>query len=708
MSVVERTQELESATDLVARVRNLAVTFETRMGDVPAVQDVSFDLRRGETLAIVGESGCGKTTVAFALIGFLGKNGRVSNGSIEFLGRDLTNLSEKQLRNIRGNRISMVYQDPMSALNPTLRIGKQLTEILTEHNEGYSEEAAFKRCVAMLEQVHMPDARTMMDRYPHQLSGGQQQRVIIAGGLLNVPALLILDEPTTALDVTIEATVLDLVSEIKKDFDTAVLFITHDLGVVARVADRVAVMYAGEIVEMAPVEELFARPRHPYTIGLLRCSPRAGASKHELALESIVGVVPSPASLPPGCLFEPRCPYGDEKSRAKRPDFGEWTDGHWVRCHHHEAIARGEKTADPQKKPPAPRPSLGGEKGEKVLVVEDLRTYYEQRGRSLAALFGLGEKKYLHAAEEISFELRAGQTLGIVGESGSGKTTVAKTILGLESPTGGTIEFLGLELKGKVNARNRETLKHLQMVFQNPDSTLNPSASIGRALGRSIIRLTDTPRRDVRKRMIELLESVKLGERYADRLPRQLSGGEKQRVAIARALAGNPDLIVADEPTSALDVSVQAAVLNLLLEIQARNKAAFIVISHDLSVVLYLADYIAVMYLGHLVEYGPAADFLHPPYHPYTEALLAAIPLPDPALEKKRIRLPGTMPSALDPPEGCVFHTRCPRYIGDICHTDPPVRAFGKEHFILCHHEKGFLASRDPVLQSQPATGDGS
>jgi peptide/nickel transport system ATP-binding protein len=282
---------------------------------------------------------------------------------------------------------------------------------------------------------------------------------------------------------------------------------------------------------------------------------------------------------------------------------------------------------------------------------------------------------------------------------------VAKTILGLESPTGGTIEFMGLDLKGPVDARSRNTLKLLQMVFQNPDSTLNPTSTVERAVGRSVRRLTDTPRRQVRQRVIELLESVKLGERYADRLPRQLSGGEKQRVAIARALAGNPNLIVADEPTSALDVSVQATVLNLLLEIQGRNQAAFVLISHDLSVVLYLADYIAVMYLGHVVEYGPAADFLTPPYHPYTEALLSAIPVADPSVEKKKIRLSGTIPSALDPPEGCVFHTRCPRYIGDVCHTEPPVRQFGSEHSIVCHHDKQFLASRDPVLQAREREG---
>ncbi|MGH3004508.1 MAG: dipeptide ABC transporter ATP-binding protein [Gaiellaceae bacterium] len=687
------------SSDLVVRVSNLAIDYETRYGDVSAVREVSFDLRRGETLALVGESGCGKTTVAYGLIGFLGKNGKVTSGSIEFLGRDITGLSEKQLRAIRGKNVSMVYQDPMSALNPSMRIGKQLTEILTEHNE-ISREEAFKRCVAMLEQVRMPDARGMMDRYTHQLSGGQQQRVIIAGGLLNNPALLIMDEPTTALDVTIEATILDLVDAIKNDFNTAVLFITHDLGVVARIADRVAVMYAGEIVEEAPVDEIFHAPRHPYTRGLLVAIPRSGVSKKDAALEPIVGVVPSPAALPPGCLFEPRCPYGDDRSRDEHPDFRRLTDTHAVRCHHAEAIASGTKSLDASKKPPPP-PVLELT-GESILEVDDLRTYYAHRGRSAAGIFGF-DKKYVKAADHVNLSLRAGETLGLVGESGSGKSTVAKTILGLEPLTGGRIEFVGLDLAGGVGSRSRKTLKLLQMVFQNPDSTLNPSVTVGAAIGRSVLKLTDTPRSDVRGRVIELLDSVKLGQRYYDRLPRQLSGGEKQRVALARALAGNPDLIVADEPTSALDVSVQAAVLNLLLEIQAKNRTAFILISHDLSVVRYLADTIAVMYLGRIVEYGPASAFFDPPYHPYTEALLSAVPLPDPSVEPKKVRLSGNIPSALDPPEGCVFHTRCPHYIGDICHTDPPLRQLGDRHVVLCHHEPGYLAALEPVLDAQEA-----
>jgi peptide/nickel transport system ATP-binding protein len=703
MSLAPATREPRTAYEHVLRVRNLAIDYAVRGGVVSAVREVTFDLGRGETLALVGESGCGKSTVAFSLIGFLGRNGRIANGSIELLGQDLTGLTEKELRAIRGKNVSMVYQDPMSALNPSMRIGKQLTEILTEHND-ISEGEAFRQCVSMLEQVHMPDARGMMDRYAHQLSGGQQQRVIIAGALLNRPALLIMDEPTTGLDVTIEATVLDLVEEIKREFDTAVLFITHDLGVVARIADRVAVMYAGEIVEQASVEDVYGSPRHPYTQALLNCIPRGGASKRDAPLDSIVGNVPSPANLPPGCLYEPRCPY-HEATCLQHPELRTLEGKRHVRCHFAEEIAAGTKRIDPSKT--VPPPPAAPEDRQEILHVTDLRTYYLQKSRSLAGIFGF-DKKYVKAVEGIDLTLHARETLGIVGESGSGKSTVAKTILGLEPVTTGRIEFVGLDLTRPVGKRGRKTLKLLQMVFQNPDSTLNPQFRVGDTIGRSVVKLTDTPRRQVRDRVIDLLEAVKLGERYYDRYPRQLSGGEKQRVAIARALAGDPDLIVADEPTSALDVSVQAAVLNLMQEIQVKNRTAYILISHDLSVVRYLADYIAVMYLGHIVDYGPASEFFTPPYHPYTEALLSAIPLPDPTVEPKKVRLSGSIPSALDPPKGCVFNTRCPHYIGDICHTDPPFNKVGDRHFVLCHHSTDYLSSLEPVLELGPRSTSAS
>jgi peptide/nickel transport system ATP-binding protein len=683
--------------EAVMRCRDLAIDYAVRRGVVSAVRDVSFDLRVGETLALVGESGCGKSTVAFSLIGFLGRNGRIAGGSIEFLGRDITTMGERELRSIRGKNISMVYQDPTSALNPSMRIGKQLQEILTEHDE-ISDKAAFDRCVEMLERVHMPDARSMMRRYPHQLSGGQQQRVIIAGALLNRPALLIMDEPTTGLDVTVEATVLDLVEEIKRDFETAVLFITHDLGVVARIADRVAVMYAGEIVELGAVDAMYQAPRHPYTQGLLACIPRGFSSVEGARLQSIPGVVPAPGALPPGCAFAPRCSFRDNLC-SQHPELRDSEPGRVVRCHYAEEIAQGVKqpggAEDAVAAPAAAmtHPELGN-----ILTVADLRTYYEYAARSLPGLLGF-DKRHLQAVDGVDLSLRAGETLGIVGESGSGKSTLAKTIMGLEPISGGKIDFMGLELTAPVGKRSRHTLKMLQMIFQNPDSTLNPTFRVGDTISRSVIKLTDTPRRAVRARVIELLESVKLGESYYERYPRQLSGGEKQRVAIAAALAGNPNLIVADEPTSALDVSVQAAVLNLLQEIQAENRTAYILISHDLSVVRYLADHVAVMYLGHIVDYGPAVEIFKPPYHPYTEALLSAIPVPDATTESKRVRLSAEIPSAMHPPAGCVFHTRCPHYIGEICHTPPPLRTIGSGRVIACHHSAEYLAALQSVYE---------
>jgi peptide/nickel transport system ATP-binding protein len=445
--------------------------------------------------------------------------------------------------------------------------------------------------------------------------------------------------------------------------------------------------------------DVFMNPLHPYTRALLACIPRAGVSKRETVLQSIVGVVPPPSALPTGCSFEPRCPYGEERSREEHPEFRRVNGNHSVRCHFAEQIATGTKSIDTSK---VVRPPITvAEPGPPLLEAQDLQTYYRQKG---GGLLGLGDKRYVKAVEDVDLQLHAGQTLGLVGESGSGKTTVAKTILGLEPATGGRIEFMGIDLRGTVDARARNTLKLLQMVFQNPDSTLNPTMKVGTAIGRSVSKLTDVGRRGVRHRVTELLDSVKLGERYYDRLPRQLSGGEKQRVAVARALAGNPNLIVADEPTSALDVSVQAAVLNLLLEIQAKNQTALILITHDLNVVLYLADWIAVMYLGHIVDYGPRSAFLTPPHHPYTEALLSAIPLPDPTIEKKKIRLEGSIPSALDPPAGCVFNTRCPRYIGEICHTDPKIHKLPDGQIIACHHDLEYLSSLEPVIEFSEAT----
>ncbi len=673
-------------------VQDLAISYATRRGDVPAVRDVRFDIQRGEAHSIVGESGCGKSTVAFGIVNFLGRNGRIVNGRILFQGQDLVGRSPEELRRIRGDRIAMVYQDPMAALNPSMRLGEQMAEVLIVHRMMKPKEAE-EACVEMLRRVHMPDPANVIRRYPHQISGGQQQRVVIAMALLNDPALLIMDEPTTALDVTVEATVLDLVAELQREFETAIMYISHNLGVVARVSDRVAVMYAGEIVERAAVRALFARPQHPYTQGLLRCVPRLGMDKRDSVLYPIRGRVPSPSALPPGCVFEPRCDYAREECRLRKPDLRLVETGHFARCHFAEEI-RGMPWQPPEEllAQMAAPPAAGAAP---LLRVANAKTFYQAPNRKLFSR----EKLLVKAVDDISIELQKGQTLGIVGESGCGKSTLVKTIIGMEKPTGGEFEFMGVDISGPITRRKLAIVREMQMVFQNPDSTLNPSFTVGYQIARPLRRFKTVPGREVRDEVIRLLEMMKLGERYYDRYPRQLSGGEKQRVGIARAIAGRPGLVLCDEPVSALDVSVQAAVLNLLLEIQHKMGATLAFIAHDLSVVRFFCDQIAVMYLGQVVEYGPADAIYAPPYHPYTEALLSAVPIPDPSAAQKHIRLLGTVPSALNPPSGCRFHTRCPRKVGEVCERETPPWHVGENgHRIFCHIPLAELRKIEPVI----------
>jgi len=664
----------------ILEVDGLAISYKTRRGDVPAVRDVSFEIMRSEAHSIVGESGCGKSTVAFGIVNFLGRNGKIVGGRILFQGRDLVGRSQEELRKLRGDRIAMVYQDPMQALNPSMRLGDQMAEVLIVHRK-MKKAAAEERCLQMLERVYMADPASVMRRYPHQISGGQQQRVVIAMALLNDPALLIMDEPTTALDVTVEAAVLDLIAELQQEFATAIMYISHNLGVVARVSQRVGVMYAGELVERSTVEEVYLHPHHPYTQGLIRCVPRLGADKSSSYLHPIRGRVPSPANLPPGCVFEPRCDYARPECCSRRPPMREVSPGHWVRCFFAEEVAQQARLPQDAlvealaaaRATPADRP---------ILRVEGARTYYEVPSKRLIG----GGKQQVKAVDDVSLEVFPGETFGIVGESGCGKTTLVRTIIGLERPTDGAFEFMGFDIRTPLAKRDLALIRNLQMVFQNPDSTLNPSFSVGAQIARPLRRFKVVPKSEVRQEVIRLLNLMKLGEAYYDRLPQQLSGGEKQRVGIARAIAGRPELVLCDEPVSALDVSVQAAVLNLLMDIQKQLGTTLVFIAHDLSVVRFLCDRIAVMYLGQIAEIGSAEAIYAPPYHPYTEALLSAVPIPDPRVEQKHVRLSGTVPSALDPPSGCRFHTRCPRMLGPICQTQaPPRQDDGNGHYIYCH-----------------------
>jgi len=692
-----------SENNTVLEVDNLQISYETRKGDVEAIQGVSFKVGEGETVGLVGESGCGKSTIAFGIVNFLGSNGKIVDGSIRFQGNELVGRSQEELKELRGDRIAMVFQDPMQALNPSLRLGEQLAEVLTCHRD-IAQAEAWERSIQMLKRVNMPDVENVMTRYPHQISGGQQQRIVIAMAMLNNPALLIMDEPTTALDVTVEAAVLDLLEELKQDFNAANIFITHNLGVVARVSDYLCVMYAGQMVESGPLVEIFRNPRHPYTMGLLACVPRLGDSKQESLLQPIRGRVPPPVERSKTeCIFAPRCNYVTEDCRKARPGFTKITPEHMARCIYALEIedrARTRKQRKVKETPPETEASQ-----EELLSFKNLKVYYPQESNSVVSLFGMGEKKFVKAVDDVSVRIAKGRTLGIVGESGCGKSTLVKGIIGLEAVTGGEVEFMGFDASQPVSMRDTRLIQEMQMVFQNPDSTLNPSYSVGFQIARPIKRFKTVPKKQVKSEVIRLLKAVRLPATYYERLPRQLSGGEKQRIGIARALASRPDLIICDEPVSALDVSVQAAVINLLLEIQQVFGSSMIFIAHDLSVVRFFSDDIAVMYLGQIVEIGPADAIYDPPYHPYTEALLSAVPIPDPDVEQKDLRLSGNVPSALNPPDGCRFHTRCPRRHellpdgGKICETEtPPWRDSQKGHRIFCHIPIEELAKIDPVV----------
>jgi len=705
----------EVATDVpVLDISDLAIAYKVRGGEIEAVQNVSFTINRGESHGIVGESGCGKSTVAWSIVNFLGQNGYVKRGSIKFMGEELVGKPSEELRRLRGNRIAMVYQDPMQALNPSMRLGEQMAEVLTFHQE-ISRSEARARCIAMLEMVHMPDAANVIRRYPHQISGGQQQRVVIAMALLNNPALLIMDEPTTALDVTVEATVLDLIAELRSEFDTAIMYISHNLGVVARVCSKVGVMYAGEMVERANVEEIFAIPQHPYTQGLIRCVPKLGAEKGSSMLYPIPGRVPAPNQRPSGCVFAPRCDYVQQRCLDERPRLRQLDNGTFVRCHFSEEIDMALWTPPAEMELPQKKAKdvvdlpndTAVDAPEILLQLDHLQKYYPVQGSGLADMLGMAKKRYVKALEDATFSVPRGSTLGVVGESGCGKSTLIRTIIGLEDASGGSAEFMGFDITEDLSERNVDLIQELQMVFQNPDSTMNPSYTVGKQIGRPMIRFGTVPREKVRGEVIKLLEAMRLSAAYYDRLPRQLSGGEKQRVGIARALASHPDLLLCDEPVSALDVSVQAAILNLLLEVQEEYNTTMVFIAHDLSVVRFFSDNIAVMYLGQVMEIGPAEDIYQPPYHPYTEALLSAVPIPDPTATQRRIRLEGTVPSALNPPTGCRFHTRCPRREllpdgGKICETEiPPWRETENGHRIFCHIPLETLSDLDPVLMKR-------
>ncbi|MEE8267240.1 MAG: ABC transporter ATP-binding protein [Acidiferrobacterales bacterium] len=690
---------MTSSSDIpVLEIQDLNISYYTRAGEIPAVIDFSLTVNKGETVGLVGESGCGKSTVAWAVMQYMGHNGRIKSGTINFKGRNLNELSGENLRRIRGSEISMIYQEPFAALNPSLTVASQLMEVPITH-ERSSEKEAWERSLQILSDVRLPDPERIMRAYPHQLSGGQQQRVVIAMALLSKPSLLLLDEPTTALDVTVEAGIVKLIADISRKFGTSQIYISHNLGLILEVCDRVFVMYSGEVVEEGSIHSMFTWPKHPYTHGLFGCIALPTADKNAAPLKPIRGQLPLPHERPRGCNFGPRCDYFqagtcDVEAIMMEPVIGSQATDHGVRCVRWNQIEFGTEVAHGDAKAPI-------EIGERVLEVERMQKYYEVYDRSIAALISGRRIKLVKANEALDFDACRGETVAIVGESGCGKSTFAKVLMGLECSTGGVLRYEGREIGNlPVQKRSPRQLGSLQMIFQNPSDTLNPSHTVGGQIGRVIKKFgVESDKVKIRERVLKLLDLVKLPQDFYLRRPRQLSGGQKQRVGIARAFAGNPSMVIADEPVSALDVSVAAAVTELLTDIQREHKTTLLFISHDLSVVRYLADRIVVMYLGQIMERGTTAQIFAPPYHPYTEALLSAVPIADPEVSKREIVLQGNLPSVLNPPKGCPFVTRCPRKIGEICERErPPMQMAAEGHAIACHIPLDELRKVEPVI----------
>ena len=668
--------------ELILSVRGLRMGFASGFARtrkvLAAVDGVDFALRAGETLALLGESGCGKSATALSLLRLLPAAGRILGGEVNFAGRDLLQLPESEMRTVRGGGMAMIFQEPATSLNPVLTVGRQIGEVLERH-VALTGTAARQRAFELLNAVGIADALRRLDEFPFQLSGGMKQRVMIAVALAGNPRLLIADEPTTALDVTIQAQILDLLRRLQAERGMGLLLITHDLGVVAQMAHRVGVMYAGEIVEEAPRDTFFATPLHPYTQKLFAALPEL--SRRGGRLETIAGQVPALSAMPSGCRFAERCPHAWARCRDEAPGWHEAGDGHRVRCH---LLAEPGRALVSQAKADAPAsPLLTPDFS--LLTVENLLVHFPIRRGVLQRTVG-----HVKAVDGVALELLRGRTLALVGESGCGKTTVGKAILQLIQPTGGSVRLEGRELNGLARSELRPLRRRLQMIFQDPFASLNPRFSVGEIIGEGMSALAvTTQEKDKQVAIATLLQQVGLDPASALRYPHEFSGGQRQRIAIARALAVQPELIVCDEPTSALDVSVQAQILNLLKTLQDDLGLAYLFITHNFAVVEYLAHEVAVMYLGRIVERGQVDEVLRSPKHPYTQALLSAVPSPRLAENKTSqpefIRLAGETPSPANPPGGCHFHPRCPQ-ASEACRTSyPETSRVSATHTVRCH-----------------------
>jgi peptide/nickel transport system ATP-binding protein len=663
-------------------VRNLAMGFTSGRRVLPAVSGISFEVAEGETYALLGESGCGKSATALALMRLLPAAGRVLGGEVRLGERELLGLPEAEMRAVRGGGMAMIFQEPATSLNPVMTTGRQIGEVLAQH-AGLQGEAARARAGKLLAAVGISDPERRLNEYPFQLSGGMKQRVMIAMALAGNPALLVADEPTTALDVTIQAQILDLLQDLQAERDMGMLLITHDLGVVARMAHRVGVMYAGELVEEAPRAEFFATPRHPYTQALFAALP--DLSQRGARLATIPGQVPSLSAMPTGCRFAPRCPHVMARCREASPDWCELAPGHRVRCFwaQEQVVEVASAVAVPRAPAATAVAAIAAADQPAPLVeVADLQVHFPIRRGILQRTVG-----YVRAVDGVSLTLSRGRTLALVGESGCGKTTVGKALLQLIKPTGGSVLLEGREIAGLSRADMRPLRRRLQMIFQDPFASLNPRMRVGEIIAEGMQALATAEGGALAEAVTAMLAQVGLDAEAVGRYPHEFSGGQRQRIAIARALAVQPEILICDEPTSALDVSVQAQILNLLAELQSSLGLAYLFITHNFAVVEHLAHEVAVMYLGRIVEHGTVEEVLRDPQHPYTRALLSAVPSPRPAAAGggSIIRLPGETPSPAKPPAGCHFHPRCIHAMPICREAYPDETRLSPTRVVRCH-----------------------
>lgn len=653
-------------------VKDLQVRFFTPEGVVRAVEGVNLSLEEGETLALVGESGCGKSVTARSVMRLIYSPGKITNGSITFQDKDVLALESDEIRRFRGGDVAMIFQEPMTSLNPVFTIGDQLTEAIMLHqnvNRAQAMDAAEK----VLTLTGIPSARERLNNFPHQLSGGMRQRVMIAMAISCNPKLLIADEPTTALDVTIQAQILEIMRNLKREFGMAILLITHDLGVVAEMAERVAVMYAGRVVEIRKVQDFYNDPQHPYSEGLLSSIP--GLDKSVDRLHVIEGNVPNLLDLPSGCAFRDRCPFALEKCAVDVPPLISPRPGLEVACFNYRDLRQAPQISSSD----GSQALIHTQSGEPLIEVRDLVKHFIVDKGILRA-----GRKFVHAVDNVSFKIYEGETFGLVGESGSGKTTIGRIVVGLEKETAGDVFIKGKALSTFSNKQRRENAKEVQIIFQDPYSSLNPRMKVGEIVGEGLRIHYKYSSKEKDERVVETMKGVGLERYHIERYPHEFSGGQRQRIGIARALVLNPSFIVCDEPVSALDVSIQSQILNLLRDLQEKHNLTYLFIAHNLSVVKHISDRIGVLYLGNLMEVASKNELYQKPLHPYTQALLSAVPVPRPGKKGNRILLEGDIPSPIKPPSGCRFRTRCPIATPACAEQTPALREVAPDHFVAC------------------------